>query len=195
MKNLHSIESVDNKGPSIRLAEVGDAPQILDILRQNLAVNLSLEDKQERFLYYEPTISELEQTINDVGILVATDGDEIKGYLIIMSRELASDIPFMREMIEKSGEMKYDGKDLNEYRYAVLAQTCIAKEYRGGMTFARLHAMKNEIMKQKGYELGIAEIADQNLKSRSVHSFFTEIGTYLSSSDVLWHVVVQDFRK
>jgi L-amino acid N-acyltransferase YncA len=189
------MESADNKEPNIRLAEEKDVPQILEILRQNLAENLSLDQKIEGFLYYEPTVPELKQIINDVGILVATDGDEIMGYLMTMSRELAESIPFECELIEKLGEMKYDGKDLNKYRYVVLAQICIAKKYRGGMTFARLHAMKDELMKQKGYELGIAEIADQNVKSLTVHSFFTEVGTYLSSSGVLWHVVVQDFRR
>ena len=195
MDKSHLMESVDNKEPSIRLAEVGDAPQILDILKQNLAVNLSSDESKEGFLYYEPTIPELERIINDVGILIATDGDEIKGYLMTMSRELASGIPFMCEMIDESAKMKYQGKDLNEYRYAILAQICISKKYRGGRIFARLHAMKDKLMKQKGYELGIAEIADQNVKSLTVHSFFTEVGTYLSSSGVLWHVVVQDFRR
>ena len=192
---MNNFEIPSKKEDVIRKAEIVDAPKILDLLRINLAKNLSEDEKKGGFLYFEPTSEELERIINDTGIYLSMRGDDLKGYFITMSKELAKDIPFEAEFIKNAEKMSYDGKSIEEHNYAILAQICIAKEYRQGVTFHRLHLMTQSALKNQGFEIGIGEIEDKNDVSLSVHRNYTDAGTYTASSGLLWHVIVVDLRK
>jgi hypothetical protein len=172
-----------------------DVPIILSLLRINLAKNLSEEEKKGGFLYYEPMQEEMEKIINDTGVYLSMRGSELKGYFITMSKELALSIPFESELVTQADQMVYEDTLVKDYNYAVLAQICIAKAFRGGMTFNRLHLMTQSMLKEQGYEIGVGEIADTNSNSLAVHSYLTDIGMYSATSGLKWHIMVADFRK
>jgi hypothetical protein len=111
-----------------------------------------------------------------------------------MSTELAKTIPFEAELVYKASDMVYDEKRIDEYKYAILAQICIAKEYRRGLTFHRLHLETRSKLREQGYEIGVGEISDQNSVSLAVHRNNTEVGTYIASSGIKWHVIVVELR-
>lgn len=191
---MHNPEKPSEKESIYRRAEIIDAPLILGLLVKNLAKNLP-EDEKKNGLYYEPTEEELIKIINGTGVYLSLIGTELKGYFITMSRELAQTIPFEAELLTKAANMIYDGKTIEEYNYAVLAQICIAKEYRGSMTFHRLHLGTQSMLRDQGYEIGLGEISDKNSKSLAVHSNNTEVGTYIAESGLKWHVVVVELRE
>lgn len=192
---MYAPEKQNFKEDILRKAEVVDIPIILDLLRKNLAKNLSEEEKKDGFLFYEPNDEEIKKILNDTGIYLSLRGEELKGYLMTMSKELAKSIPFEAELIEKADKMFYDGKELSEYNYAVLAQICIAKEFRRGMTFNKLHVATGTMLKEQGYEMGVGEVADTNNMSLSVHKYLADVGTYIASSGLKWHILVSDLRK
>ncbi len=192
---MNSFESKKPNENILRKAEIHDIPIIFSLLRENLAKNLTQEEKSDGFLYYEPTTVELEKIIHDTGIYLSLQGTELKGYLMTMSKELALSIPFERELVENAERMTYEEKPLGDYRYAILAQICIAKKFRNGMTFNRLHVSAQSALKDFGFELGVGEIEDTNTTSRAVHKYLSDIGTYTATSGLKWHVMVADLRK
>lgn len=192
---MYNPEKHDFKEDIFRKAEAIDAPVILDLLTKNLLRNLSEEEKKDGFFHFEPTNEEMVNIINDTGIYLSLKGEKLKGYFMTMSRELAQTIPFEAEMIMNAEAMMHEGKPISEYNYVVLAQICIAKEFRGGMTFNQLHVAAQSALKEKGFEICFGEIEDTNKKSLKVHGFMTDIGTYVALSGLTWHIMVSDFRK
>ena len=190
---MQSPEKINITETIYRRAELIDKPLILDLLRKNLAKNLP-DDEKKFGLYYEPSDDEFKKIIDDSGVFLCLKGEELKGYFITMSTELAKTIPFEAELVYKASDMVYDGKRIDEYKYALLAQICIAKEYRRGMTFHRLYLGTQSMLREQGYEIGVGEISDQNSVSLAVHRNNTEVGTYTASSGIKWHVTVVELR-
>jgi len=191
---MYNPEKVNEKESIIRRAEIIDIPLIFDLLKKNLHKNLTEDERKEGFVFYEPTDEEMVKIINDTGVYLSLRGTELKGYFITMSKDLAETITFEAELLKNADKMVYDGKSLAEYNYALLAQIVIAKEYRGGMTFYRLHLVTQSMLKDQGFELGVGEVADNNSKSLAVHSYLTDVGTYTAESGTKWHILVSDLR-
>lgn len=179
----------------IRKAEVADIPSILKLLQENLAKNLSEEEQKDGFFHFEPTEEEMKKIVNDTGVYISLKGETLKGYFITMSKELGQTIPFEAEMIAHAEEMEYEGRAIKEYKYVLLAQICVAKEFRGGMTFNRLHLATQTMLKEQGFEIGFGEVEDKNSTSLAVHKYLTNVGTYNSQSGLKWHILVADLRK
>ncbi|MFA7252786.1 MAG: hypothetical protein WC027_02930 [Candidatus Paceibacterota bacterium] len=174
-----------------RKAEAIDIPMISELLAKSLAKNLPEEEKKDG-LYYEPNADDLLKIINDTGIQLCIRGDKLKGYFITMSKELAQTIPFEHELLANAQEVQYKGKSIKNYNYALLAQICIAKEFRGGRTFYKLHQETQEMLADQGYEIGLAEISDKNTTSLAVHRNHADVGTYIAISGMKWHIFVVD---
>ena len=193
---MHNPEKYKSEENIYRKAEIMDKPIILDLLRRNLFKNLSEEEREkEGFIIYEPTDEEFVKIVKDTGIYLSFRGNEFKEYFITMSKGLARTIPLQAEFIANADKMSYEGKPLAEYNYALIAQIVVAKEFRGGMTFNKLHIGTQSMLKEQGYELGVGEVADINKKSLAVHGYLTDIGIYTAKSGFKWHVVVADLRK
>ena len=189
------MENKEKTNDVVRRAVAADAPFILKLLRENSVQNLKKEELKDGFVIYNPTLDELLKVIADTGVFVCFEKQVLKGYFMSMSRELAETIPFENELLQNSADLKYDNKQIKNYKHAIYAQICIAKEYRGGQIFKKLHVAAEQSLVVQGYELGIAEIAEENIKSKSVHGFMPEIGTYESKSGIHWHIHVRDLRK
>jgi hypothetical protein len=113
-----------------------------------------------------------------------------------MSKELAKTIPFEAEFVENAEKMLFEGKPIKDYNYALLAQLCIAKEYRFSMTFGKLHFYTHSMLKEQGFEIVVGEIDDENKRSLSSHSGdFFDAGIYTASSGAKWHIMVKDYTK
>lgn len=191
---MDNIESMPTEKTITRRAESFDIPSILNLLVKNLGTNLSAEEKKEGFVTWRPPEEELVEIIKGTGVIVSVIGSKLKGYAITMSKEAGSKNPFFGEMLGYAEKMIYKGKPLSEYKSAIFAQICIEKEYRNGTTFAQLHSRTHEMLKDQGFEIFIAEVADSNQKSLNVHSMYTDVGTYNSANGEKWHVIVGDLR-
>jgi predicted GNAT superfamily acetyltransferase len=193
---MNEFESPKTSEEITRKAEVIDVPIILNLLRENLGQYLPEDSKKkEGFLSFNPTEAELAEIINDTGVVINMKGNELKGYFITLSKDLARKSSFWNEMLDNAESMDYEGKKIGDYNYALIGQICVAKAFRGGMTFNRLYYTTSSMLKEKGYEVAIGEIASDNAKSLAVHSFLTEIGTYESNSGIKWHVMILDLSK
>lgn len=188
-------ESINSNENIIRKAEVMDVPIIQELLKKNLFKNLNEDERKDGYFFYEPTDEELIKIINDTGIYLSLSGDELKGYFMTMSKELAKTIPFEAEMLDHAEEMIFNNEQIKDYKYFVMAQLCVAKEYRGGTTFHKLHLNTRSAMKDRGFEIGVGEIEDGNELSLAVHRNLTDVGTYKASSGLKWHIMVADLSK
>jgi len=190
-----NFEQFKSQESIFRKAEIVDIPIIKKLLQENLSKNLSEEEKEEGFLFYEPKDEELEIIIKDTGIFISLKGDELKGYFMTMSSELAEKLPFINEMIENMDGMEYEDRPIKSYKYAILTQINISKKYRRGTTFFRLHAYTQDALRNAGYEIGVGEVSDTNKNSLDVHRNLVDIGIYQSNQGIKWHVLVVDLRK
>ncbi len=191
---MNTFETPAQKEDIIRRAEIFDMPIVLELLRKNLAKNIPQEEKRTDVLYYEPTEEEFCKIIKDTGLYLDMRGETLKGYFMTMSRELSQSISFEAEMLEHAEKMIFKNKPIKDYHYVVLAQILIAKEFRGTSTFHKLHASVHSALKEQGFELGIGEILDTNSLSLAVHSDLQDVGSYIASSGLKWHIKVLDLR-
>ena len=190
---MYSPEMIQQEKTIIRKAELADIPSIKELLEKNLGSALSDVEREGGFLTWNPDAGELESVIRDSGIYLSIQGGHLKGYLITMSKALGHSNSFFSEMIRYAESMEFDGKHIEEYAYVIFAQICIAKEFRGGMTFTRLHFAAQSALKDT-YDIWIGEIADMNHKSLAMHSNYFDAGTYVSAENTKWHVIVGDLR-
>jgi GNAT superfamily N-acetyltransferase len=105
-------------------------------------------------------------------------------------------IPLLDPFIERFQNINFEWKPLNDYKYCILWQTCIDKEYRGKGVLEKLYKELQNRLSHK-YDLWISEIWANNSRSLYTHVekiWLQIIETYIADGKER-HVVVLDFRK
>ncbi len=165
---------------TVGLASKNDVPLIHELVNKYLEENPE-NKKEDGFLAYNPTEEELYKIVSELGVVVDKKGKEIKGYLMMLTPELAQKTEFFGELLGKLDDFLYKNKKLSQYNFCILAQIAISKEHRNSGTFKNLHSFTNFIVRQKGYEIGIGEIDDRNRRSLLVHTKLAgmkDVGVY-----------------
>jgi len=185
---------------TIGLGAEADIPSIIKLQQANLSENLTEKEKQkEGFVSLTTTEQDLEKIIiDDNGIIIVDkENNHIGGYLFSITLDYAKNLNFFDPLIENIKNIKYKGKNLNEYKYCILAQTAIEKELRGKGILEKLYTkLKSELI-NKGYELAISEIAESNEKSLGVHINkigLKKLGVY-NFDNKNWVVVALDLKE
>jgi len=133
--------------------------------------------------------------INDLeqGILIR-DGEKVIGYILAMTEALRDSVTILVSMFDTFDQLAYKGKQLNDYRYIVVGQVCIAKAYRGQGLFDRAYAAYRDLLSPK-YDFTITEIAFRNQRSLRAHQRigFEIIHEYTSPEGEHWAIVVWDW--
>jgi hypothetical protein len=155
----------------VSLAKEVDIPNIIKLQQANLSENLTEEERRkEGFVSLVTTENDLKNIIKGDGVIVVDKKDNnLKGYLFSITLGYAKNLSFLDPLIENINDMKYKGKNINEYKYCILAQTAIEKASRGHGVLESLYIKLKEELKNRGYELGVSEIAEDNEKSLGVH--------------------------
>ncbi len=180
----------------IDIAKEKDLADIIKLQKQNLVSNISKEErKQQGFVSVETPLKLLEEIAKQEGIAIARVKGRVVGYLMPMSVNHAKKVRLLDPFVERFKSIKFEGKDLNDYKYCILGQVCIDKDYRGKGILEKLYEELEKRLSKK-YDLGVSEIGANN--PRSLHAHLDKIGLKVaeqySADGRDWYIVILDFR-
>ena len=137
MEDKNSFEKFN---PLIKLATKEDLNDIIRLQQINLAKNISTEEKEKNgFVSVETEFDLLKEIADEEGITLAKDKDKVIGYLMPMTVKHGEKISLLKPFIERFENITFEGKPLHEYKYCILGQVCIDKEYRGKGVLEKLY--------------------------------------------------------
>lgn len=154
---------------TVRRATPADLDGILEILRRNHIENLSAEERDEGFLSARFSREQLAEMINDIGVVVACDRDEVVGFLCATHPEFDHGAPIIETMLDTCTQAEYDGQQLSNYRLFIYGPVCIDQSHRGQGLLSDLFAKLIQLVADQ-FEIGIAFVAHQNPHSLGAHT-------------------------
>lgn len=169
--------------------------QIVQLSKQNKKENISTAERNEQgFISWDYSLELLKQMHELHPNIIAKDGDRVVGYAMVALKDARHFHPELEQMISFVDEVFYNGKALRNYKYYVMGQVCIDKEYRGKNVFAMLYQKHKELF-QDSYDFVETEISTSNHRSMRAHEKvgFKTIHTYRDVKDE-WNVVVWNWQ-
>jgi ribosomal protein S18 acetylase RimI-like enzyme len=177
----------------IEARPVKDEPelrQILDLQRANLARNLSADETASQgFVTVEHDLEVLRRMHAIAPSIIATDGDRLAGYALVMPLECRSFIPVLEPMFERLGALGF-----LQRRFYVMGQICVGKPWRGQGVFDLLYRAHRRHLRE-AYDFVVTEVATRNNRSMRAHERigFVTIERYRDATDE-WALMSWDFR-
>ena len=168
-----------------------DLKQILALQERNLKQNLSTEEKAaEGFLTMQFSLAMLRQLHDLAPSIVVRDGDEIIAYAIVLLKEGRNAYPDLENMFLHLETLTWNGRPMVDYKFYVMGQICIDKNYRGQQVFDMLYNKHRELY-QNSFDYLVTEISTSNHRSLRAHKRigFQTIHTYKDYMDE-WDVVI-----
>jgi predicted N-acetyltransferase YhbS len=145
-----------------------DCSGILALQEANLFDNLSAEARQDGFLSARFSREHLARMDRDVGVLVARDVERVVGYLCASGVELNRQFPLLATMIERYGEVSFQGRALADQKTFVYGPVCVDRAYRGhGVLRGLFRTLLREIPGR--FDAGVAFVAEDNQRSLAAH--------------------------
>lgn len=143
--------------------------QILRLQQENLIQNIDeAEIKSQGFVTLQHSLNTLMQ-MHELGQSVIIKKEEkIVAYALTMLQECRNLMPDLEPMFASLDKLSWENKPLNSYRFYVMGQVCIAKEYRGQGLFEQLYQHHKKIY-QSRFDLFVTEISTRNQRSLRAH--------------------------
>lgn len=181
---------------SLELSDaVTDLEQIIALQRLNHPTVVSSDTwATQGFVTMEYTVQQLQTMSGEYRHVVAKHKDAVVGYALIMLKDHRASFPFLESMFQDIEAGVYQGKPLQESRYFVMGQVCVAKEFRGTGLFKKLyHALREQMRSDFDYVL--TEVSAKNGKSMRAHQHlgFENIKPEETGSSE-WKVIAWDWR-
>jgi ribosomal protein S18 acetylase RimI-like enzyme len=154
--------------------------QILDLQRANLARNLSPEEiAAQGFVTVEHTVDLLKQMHALAPSIIACDEDRLAGYALVMPIECRSFLPILEPMF-----VRLDRLRMQQQRFYVMGQICVAKPFRGRGVFDLLYRAHRHHLRSR-YDFSVTEVSTRNTRSMRAHQRigFVEIDRYRDETD------------
>lgn len=129
-----------------RKATNQDMSGVVALQDANLVSNLSSAEQKDGFLSGAFTAEQFSEMNDDVGILIALDGDVVVGFICIGSVEFNIAYPLPAAMIEAFSNLYYDGRRVDSYVCVIAGPVCIAKEKRGTGLFEIMYNQVSSIL-------------------------------------------------
>src|SRR4030095_7072660 len=96
----------------------------------------------------------------DVGVLVARDAEHVAGYLCASGIEFNRQFPMLAAMIERYGEVSFQGRALSNQTTFVYGPACVDRAYRGqGVLRGMFRKLLREIPGR--FDAGVAFVAQE----------------------------------
>jgi len=176
------------------LKNASELKQILDLQKSNLPENLSQEElRAEGFVSVKHSLDLLNEMCNPYPHIIAIDNEEVVAYALMMSKKFSQSIPMLKDLFEKIDHQEYKGKFLSQFKYMVMGQICIHKEYRSQGIFRKLYEKMIETLRGE-YTYIITEISLQNPRSMQAHKKcgFESLLDYVATDGREWSIVIKE---
>jgi hypothetical protein len=169
--------------------------QILILQQQNLIQNIDeVEMETQGFVTMIHDIEVLQKMHDLAPSVIAKDQGEVIGYALVMLRECRQLFPPLEPMFKNFDNLEYHGCPLNDYRFYVMGQVCIAKKYRRTGLFDQLYQKHKELYANK-FDFIVTEVSIRNQRSLRAHERvgFEIINSYRDELDE-WAVVLWNWK-
>lgn len=199
----NNLKEFESRNTEINVASVDDIQGITLVQKENLLLptkKISEKELEKRgFLIHEVSTKELEKLILDREnglVLVAKEGDEIKGYVLAYDLKLWKNLkPKWEETVKVSENTK---QILDEEKILYLRH--IARKMKAEGTGSKLmRTLINEAGLRK-YHSVIAEILEKPITNRVSVDFhkqfgFEEIGRVEENKNLVWNLFLKNITK
>ena len=143
--------------------------QILQLQKENLRQHISEDEmKSQGFVTLHHDLNVLRQMHKLAPSVIIKDQDQVVAYALTMLRECRELIPDLEPMFALLDKLSWNNKPLNDCRFYVMGQVCIARAYRGKGLFDELFRHHKKTYKSQ-FDLFITEIATRNVRSLRAH--------------------------
>jgi GNAT superfamily N-acetyltransferase len=180
---------------STLVSNTEELQQILQLQRENHIRHIDEKEIQSQgFVTMRHTLAVLQQMHNLSPSIIIKDDDKVVAYALTMLRECRQLMPDLEPLFALFDELSWNNKLLNDYRFYVMGQICVAKEYRGQGLFDELYNHHKKTYQQQ-FDLFLTEISTRNHRSVRAHKRvgFKTIYTHRDSLDE-WDVVGWDWQ-
>jgi GNAT superfamily N-acetyltransferase len=165
---------------------------ILKLQKNNLSSNLTPEEiSSQGFVTVAHSFANLKK-MNDIEQhVICKEDDNVVAYVLAMTPQSQHDIPVLVPMFEAFEKVMHKGRKISTYRYIIVGQVCVDKNYRGQGIFDRCYEEYRRTF-HKRYDFAITEIDSRNARSISAHKRigFSEAFRYRSADKVEWSIVI-----
>jgi len=173
-----------------------DLQQILQLQKSNLPANLTPEEiASQGFVTVSHTLTDLQKMDAIEHSVIAKENDQVVAYLLAMTIHSQADIPILIPMFELFNDITYQGKRINDYKYIVVGQVCVAQGYRGRGILDSAYAEYKKQFSNK-YSFAITEISLKNQRSLKAHARigFKTIHEYVAPNGEPWSIVLWNWE-
>lgn len=161
----------------------------------NLKRNVPKDEAETQgFVTAEYSI-EILKLMHDIGpSVIAKDGDEVVGYVIVTTKAIKPHHDFLAAFFDELDQIDYKGQSLKEVNYALSGQLCVAKSHRGQGLSTKLYNFCRDSYRSK-YPYCITDIDVVNVPSIKAHEKvgFCELRT-VHYWEVTWKIIIWDWN-
>ena len=171
-----------------------DLRSILELQKRNLPQAISqAESNIEGFVTIDHEFDLLKGLNEPYPHIVARKEGKIIGYTLVMLPVWKDKIDVLKPMFIELERSEYQEKKLSTYKYFVMGQICIDKDWRRKGVFRGLYSEMSNRMR-KDHDLIITEISNKNQRSLNAHKNvgFSSIKEYHTEDGHHWHLVLKD---
>src|SRR5258705_9400933 len=189
------LENINNFSMlfSTLVSTTEELQQILQLQKENHIRHIDeMEMQSQGFVTMRHSLDVLRQMHDLAPSVIIKDNDKVVAYALTMLRECGQLMPDLESLFALFDELSWNNKPLNDYRFYIMGQICVAKEYRGKGLFDELYNHHKKIYQQQ-FDLFLTEISTRNQRSVRAHKRvgFKTICTHRDSLDE-WDVVGWD---
>lgn len=168
--------------------------EVIALQQANLRKNISKNEAETQgFLMAEYDLDFLEMLHKNSPGILAKDGEKVVGYSLVALPETAGHHPLLADLVENIERCLYNGKSVTNY--AIVAQLCVSKDYRGQDLVQKLYGGFQEHYASR-FDFCVTDVAQANARSLKAHQKrgFQVIDT-LSYGGIGWDIVLWDWNK
>jgi ribosomal protein S18 acetylase RimI-like enzyme len=166
---------------------------VLALQQANLRKNISADEAESQgFLMAEYDLPFLELLHMTSPGIIAKDGEKVVGYSLVALPETARHHDLLADLVENIERCQFESKPIENY--AIVAQLCVSKEYRGQDLVQKLYGgFRDHYANQ--YTYCITDVAQANQRSLKAHQKrgFHVIDT-LDYGGIGWNIVLWDWQ-
>jgi len=174
----------------------GQLKQILELQKNNLATSIEADTfKSKGFVTVQHDLELLIKMNQTQAHAIALDGDTVVGYALSMTVQFSNHLPVLVPMFEMISKLEYQGVAMDNYKYFIMGQVCIAAEYRSTGIFSGIYQQLKKANSKK-YDFIITEIDQRNTRSIAAHKKvgFHLLHQYCSESGINWDLVIWNWK-
>jgi GNAT superfamily N-acetyltransferase len=177
----------------------GDVRDILELQARNLPSALTPETMADQgFVTVRHDASVLQRMNEAAPAIVAKAAGRVVGYALVMPPSFAADVPILGPLFERLETLSWKGVPLlDNPRWFVMGQICIAEGYRGIGIFDRLYRTMAERYGSR-CDLVVTEVAARNTRSLRAHARvgFEPLHVYPdATTGEVWHIIGMELMR